>query len=153
MNSYHIHGKKNSHSVRHMIRNLGSSSQKCRSISQMLPVAGSKVETLGIKYRECLRIQVGHFVFSKWFRNQWTYTGRDLLFRVLSMHTHDGTHNVTPCRDVFMYEYRVHYLRFTTDVVLLFSDFVGLHDLWYPRYFKYPSKNEGTDNTVCVSCS
>jgi hypothetical protein len=45
-----------------------------------------------------------------------------------------------------------HYLRFTTDVVLLFSDFVGFHDLWYPRYFKCTSKNDGTDITVCVSC-
>jgi hypothetical protein len=48
---------------------------------------------------------------------------------------------------------REDYLRFTTDAVLLFSDFVGFHDLWYPRYFINPSKNEGTDNKVCVSCS
>ena len=44
----------------------------------------------------------------------------------------------------------VHCLRFTTVVVLLFSDFVGFHELWSPISFAYPAKKESADNTVCV---
>jgi hypothetical protein len=51
---------------------------------------------------------------------------------------------------IYRYEVPIHFLRFTTVVVLLFSDFVGFNELWHPISFAYPPKKEGADNTVCV---
>jgi hypothetical protein len=59
-------------------------------------------------------------------------------------------------RNPFKYTWckvHVHYLRFTTNVVLLFPDFVGFHDRWYPGSSAYPPKKAGSANSPASAAS